>query len=237
MYENIHNILGDSEKVDLILYLMLKRDDLYERTLPDISHFQLNFPTFWQNEMLDLLDEQISSKLKKIHEKEMQIFESLKNLWPNHYPNITEEIFLEALYNVKSRSGKALSLIISKNLLYFLNLATIYENDFGRKTSCLLPVYDLFNHGKERNTFFTTKVNPTTKTYIYELKASKNISAGDEIFNQYGDLSDNQLFEQYGFAFEAENIAKNNAKLMQLTPEDIEETCEKFNNCSETCFS
>lgn len=117
-----------------------------------------------------------------------------------------------------------------------LNSATIYENDFGRKTSCLLPVYDLFNHGKERNTFFTTKVNPTTKTYIYELKASKNITVGDEIFNQYGDLSDNQLFEQYGFAFEAENIAKNSAKLMQLTSEDLEETCEKFNNCSGTCF-
>ena len=123
---------------------------------------------------------------------------------------------------------------MSDNLIF---IATIYKDDSGRATSCLLPVYDLFNHGAERNTFFTTTVNPNTNTYTYELKASRNISQGAEIYNQYGHLSDNQLFEQYGFAFNAENIPKNDLKLIQLNDKELMETCEKLKNCSGMCLN
>ena len=122
----MYALLGDSEKVDLILYLMLETSGLYETTLPRISHFELNFPTFWDNELLDLLEENFSEKMKKIHEKEHQVYTRIQTIWPRSFPNISEDVFLEALYNVKSRSGKVRSLKINENTTYntsILNLS------------------------------------------------------------------------------------------------------------------
>lgn len=215
--EYLTPLLGDTDKIELLLYLLINDDGVYQNMLPNVTFFETNFPQLWEDEMVQLLSKDIVSKIKRIKEQDDNLYNAIKSAWPNlsiHLPELTKDKFIRSLYNVKSRAAA----IMTQN---------------NHKTVCLLPVYDFMNHGKDRNTIFRTTLRVQTQSYHYEIAASRDIKQGEEVYNQYGQLSNIELFERYGFVFEISDIPLAREEHLMLHANEVMDGCKKYSdNCS-----
>ena len=132
------------------------------KSLPSLLDISSNFPQFWPSNMLSLLPHNFRERLKLLNKTNDKMFAILQSSWPakiRTVPKLTKESFNFAFYNAVSR------------------VANIGEFD-GKSNVCILPVYDLLNHGKRRNTFFRTKIhvkNNLEKILTYDLIASSEV--------------------------------------------------------------
>lgn len=76
----------------------------------------------------------------------------------------------------------------------------------GEKESGLVPYADLLNHSEEPNTtwYFNDKNN------CFEVMATKNIDAGCEIYDSYGNKNNIELIMYYGFSTKNNKFSKLN---------------------------
>ena len=66
-------IIGDSDKVDLILHLLINNDGIYESNLPNATFFETNFPQLWDDELVRVLSPHLANKINRMKQKEPEL--------------------------------------------------------------------------------------------------------------------------------------------------------------------
>ena len=70
--------LGDSDGVDLTLFLLFESNTVYSKSLPDFNFYKQNFPHLWNDDLLEILPLEQNQKYQYIRRLEENAYESLR---------------------------------------------------------------------------------------------------------------------------------------------------------------
>ena len=185
-----------SDNLVLSLFLLLSdmfQPTTYTRSLPTIDAYKLNFPVFWSEEMLRLMPQSFQTETRGRKRADNKLFEQLKTIWPRSWGHLKRDSFLLAHYRMNTRIAG-------------LGISGIHIR------SVLLPVFDLINHGSEKNVDLEATWL-TDGELGYHVHALRDIKKGEELYVQYGRLSDLALLQQYGFTLQpSQNFSTSSPK-------------------------
>ena len=185
-----------NDNLTLTLFLLLSEmfhPTTYTHSLPKIEAYKLNFPVFWTEEMLRLMPHSFQKETLNRQKADNQLFEKLVKFWPDaQWGKLKKDDLLLALYRMNTRiAGLGIK---GKHI-----------------KSVLLPVFDLINHGKQKNVDLEAKWLPSGELG-YHVLALRNIKKGEELYVHYGQLSDFSLLQKYGFTLNSVNITSSTPK-------------------------
>ena len=77
-YPFFSTFLGDSDGVDLTLFLLFESNTVYSKSLPDFNFYKQNFPHLWNDDLLEILPLEQNQKYQYIRRLEEKAYESLR---------------------------------------------------------------------------------------------------------------------------------------------------------------
>ncbi|CCK72375.1 protein-lysine N-methyltransferase KNAG_0J02970 [Huiozyma naganishii CBS 8797] len=202
----------------------------------DILPLHLNQPYFWHRSQLDLLKG--ADLILAVHANLVEIWNEWKNLLTefgieqeaktcdlDSFDKLVDYISsnIDRLHSGETAWTSFIAYVWSSAIFRSRAFPELMleENVENLQTAFLLPVVDLLNHRngtKVKWTFSDGKVN-----FISE---AKEINAKEELFNNYGDRSNEELLLAYGF------VEENNVHdIARLTLQLDSETIANFRKC------
>lgn len=177
---------------DLLIILYSNLNKLYEE---------------W-NQLLNILNIEHKDKSKNVNDNSEQIIEYIQNnLDALHKGNVEWTSFIAYVWSNCIFTSRAFPELIISDHQKVTNLQQAF----------LYPVVDLLNHRNDENvewTYSDGKVN-------FFSKELQTLNVGDELYNNYGDKSNEELLLGYGFV-EENNNHENSRLTLRLDPTIIQ---------------
>lgn len=255
-YFNLNSSISDNSLIQLYLSKLkfdnsMNNDSIKLKFLPYLNLLNkdilINFPYFYSTEILKLINgTDLKLKIKKNLKKNLTEWLNLINLLKiDSYNN--EFLILNKLnddelldYIFKSyQSFQNSNLLPWNSFIAYLWSYCIFtsrafpefllnnNNNTNLNKAFLLPIVDLLNH--ENNSQVKWDFNSDKKLFQFKINNNENIlKKGNQLFNNYGDKSNEDLLLNYGF-----QLKKNEFDFISLTLRLTKETlidCKKWSN-------
>lgn len=180
--QNLHR-LKEGLSVQGLLTIDLMSDDSearcqWKNILPSQSSFKQAFPFWWDQPLQKLLPQAVIKLLTKQKHK-------LGSDWTivsAAFPSLSEEEYTYYWFTVGTRT------------FYYSGSAAVNDED-PDECLALLPFADLFNHS-------SGGCNVTFSSEAYKFTTKQKVSAGEEIFTNYGEHNNDFLLAEYGFVLD-----------------------------------